>query len=442
MRAAAVTAAALVAAPAMAGDHVIYQRDNFTLNANAYAALYTVFASDIAFGGVNGQGESGDVNNFEYVVKPGLTATWNHGEAGEIYGGFNFAASGAAGDGDPAGFTDGDTHAVRVDDGYIGWRGDVVDFSVGRQQFIVGDQFLIGQQVQFVGKTNPWFWSYPFRAYDMTAIMRFDPEGPVRGDAFWIKTDETQGDTEIGGLNVEYLLGEEGANGKIGGMLAKVMDESGVTGFGREGMIIYNVRANGVVFDQMPNLALNGEFVYQGGETAGPGSADRDATGWYVEPQYTFANVMWSPVVAYRYASFSGDDPTTADSEGYDSLTYYFGRGWGTWYQGEISGEYYVFNTNLNSHMVKLAITPLETVTITGQYFRHEIDEVVTAGLPAGSDDLFADELNINIDWVPTDNWYIGATLAYAMPGDGGNALLGGTDEDMFLTQGYVQYTW
>jgi hypothetical protein len=35
---------------------------------------------------------------------------------------------------------------------------------------------------------------------------------------------------------------------------------------------------------------------------------------------------------------------------------------WGTWWQGEIAGEYFLANSNLRSHLVRVHLTPSKTL--------------------------------------------------------------------------------
>ncbi len=77
---------------------------------------------------------------------------------------------------------------------------------------------------------------------------------------------------------------------------------------------------------------------------------------------YEFTKIGWAPKLTYRYASFQGDDPATAKSEGFDSLFTGF-YDWGTWWQGEIAGEYFLSNSNLDSHQLRLHLTPNEHVS-------------------------------------------------------------------------------
>ena len=69
----------------------------------------------------------------------------------------------------------------------------------------------------------------------------------------------------------------------------------------------------------------------------------------------------WKPKLSYRYAFFEGDDPATSTNEAFDPLFPGF-YDWGTWWQGEIAGEYFLSNSNLISHQVRLHLTPSESV--------------------------------------------------------------------------------
>ena len=71
--------------------------------------------------------------------------------------------------------------------------------------------------------------------------------------------------------------------------------------------------------------------------------------------------MRWQPKISYRYAIFQGDDPGTATSEAFDPLIPGF-YDWGTWWQGEIAGEYFLSNSNLQSHQLRVHVTPSESV--------------------------------------------------------------------------------
>jgi hypothetical protein len=76
---------------------------------------------------------------------------------------------------------------------------------------------------------------------------------------------------------------------------------------------------------------------------------------WQVS--YALTNVSWVPRLFYRYAFFEGDKLGTAKSEAFDPLFGGF-HDWGTWWQGEIAGNYLLSNSNLISHELRVHLTP------------------------------------------------------------------------------------
>ena len=77
----------------------------------------------------------------------------------------------------------------------------------------------------------------------------------------------------------------------------------------------------------------------EGEEGDDGGGRDNDAIGWYVEGQYSFPGLPWTPKLIYRYIRLSGDEADTPENEEYRGLFYtIFKRDWDTWFQGEIAG--------------------------------------------------------------------------------------------------------
>jgi hypothetical protein len=77
---------------------------------------------------------------------------------------------------------------------------------------------------------------------------------------------------------------------------------------------------------------------------------------------HQLSTVRWKPKLSYRYAIFDGDNPATVANENFDPLYVGF-YDWGTWWQGEIAGEYFLSNSNLISHEVRLHLTPNDHVS-------------------------------------------------------------------------------
>ena len=73
---------------------------------------------------------------------------------GSFYGGVSAVASFTRGDSYGAGFTRDDPESSDIDDAYLGWKSgsvfssvgeDAIELSFGRQAFMVGNGFLIGE---------------------------------------------------------------------------------------------------------------------------------------------------------------------------------------------------------------------------------------------------------------------------------------------------------
>lgn len=432
-----VTAAAALPASA---EYTFFERGGFKANAGLSAIFGAVGTSDVA-----------PLTNRDYYIegfaKPNLNFTWDMPTEGTIYGKISGVGVYQAGDGDPTGLTNGDVGDLGLEEAYLGWRGQYLDVRAGRTEFTIGDQFLIGD-CNFDANVAPSpdgrgdahydgsFWIAPYKACDTSVIVTANNGGAWKADAFTIKGDGLQGYTRIAGLNVEYLLGDAGADGKFGLMLAGIPESA--NGF-RQGMNILDFRANGIAIPMVPGLKVHGEIVGEFGDL--DAGVDSEAMAYYGEVEYNFANVMWTPTVHYRYGHWDGDDLNSADNEGFDSLFYYAGpRGWGTWYQGEIAGEYQLTNSNQDTHMVKLAVHPTDTTAVSGLYFNHSLDESHYFGTPV-TDDKWMDEFNLVAEWFPTANWYVAGVFAYGIAGDAYEQI-NGTDDDSMVYELWVQFTY
>lgn len=330
---------------------------------------------------------------------------------GEFYGGLGMIAKGSWGDGDAAGYTTGRERDVSLEDAYLGWRDSdgTLDLSFGRQQFQLGDGFLIAGDRINLGRGLRQFgvdvdrggayYLAASKSFHNTAILRFDPSGPLRGDAFWLKSDNPyQQDTELGGVNLEYV---SETYGTLGLSWMKVLDVKAGRGLGifdqRDGMRISSIRGQGSL--GVDNLFLSFEYVDQrGGRT----TVKNDADAWYVEGGWTFADLPWSPTLNYRHARFSADKPGTAKNEAFDPLFFGLSRGLGTWFQGEIAANYAgPANSGNKVNRLELMLSPRTDLSVFVQYWK--FDRVGQAPDLAGRElDLFAFwEINKNFTFVP-----------------------------------------
>ncbi|MCX2524954.1 alginate export family protein [Larsenimonas rhizosphaerae] len=348
---------------------------------------------------------------WEAAVIPSLAGEVDLPESrGTLFGGVSGSYGLTRGNahGDVDGATPGHPEEARLKKSYLGWRSgdmltdslgeDAITFSFGRQTFQFGDGFLVGDAYSDTGK-NAVYYIGPGDEFQSSAVLSLESQG-WHGDLFHLKAHQyvsggSDQDTSLNGVNVDYTLGDRA---KFGAAYLDIYD-SDIDA--RDGMEVYNLRAKGIPLASLPGLALGGQYVY---ETNNRQNVDDHA--WYGQVTYTFLNTPWTPEIAYRYAEFS---------QGYDPLFYSFAGGWGSWYFGEVVGEYMLFNSNLKVDMVKASIRPHESLETGLIGYRFRYDET-----PQGiSSRDFAREVDLYADWTVTDHFSISGVYGVAFPDDG-----------------------
>jgi len=401
--------------------------------------------SDVNYGAGGAGGDSSNTN-VEGSFEVGGGLTWDLGDSKSAYANVSVVGAVERSDGELSGyFGTGDDSDVGKELANVGFTNGVFDISFGAQDFMVGDGFLLGDGNFDTGARDGTYWAAPHSAWNNSAIVRLNTD-PVRADIFWIQADDDSFAQEYTGANIEYALPNEG--GTLAAMYFKVTDDdgSGDVGIGgadtlwtgNSGAEYFDLRANNIVVPGTENLTFHGEYTKLGGEHDETGQ-EYDANAWYAELNYAFNDAPWTPVVSYRYSHFSGDDLATSDNEGFAIPNYGIGRDWDTWFQGEITGEYHLFNNNQNTHMIKLKAYPHEQWAIGAYYMNFKLDENHWGGLATTSDD-WADEIDLTVEYYPTDNFYVFASLAYATPGDAAKEMLG--DDDAMVAEVWFTYTF
>lgn len=357
------------------------------------------------------------------------------GDNGTIFGGLaaSLSMTRGSGHGDVTGSTPYHPESSRLKKSYLGWRSgelladtlgkDALTFSFGRQTFLFGDGFLVGDAYSNTGKYGA-YWIGPGSEFQSSAVLSLDSHG-WHGDLFHLKAHQyvshaSDTDTSTNGVNLDYTLADRG---KFGVAYLNI-DDSDIDA--RDGMNVYNIRAKGTPFASIPGLAFGGQYVYEDNSHNGENISD---DGWYLQTTYSFQNTSWNPEVAYRYAEFSKD---------YDPLFYSFAGGWGSWFFGEIVGEYMLFNNNLKINMVKASVHPTDSLTtgIIGYNFRFK--DANAAGV---SDKNFANEVDFYADWGITDHLSLSGVYAVAFAEDGAEQTYG-DDKTSQLAELYATYTF
>jgi hypothetical protein len=349
---------------------------------------------------------------FEGYIKPAISGTYTLASSSQVYGKLSAVGERTYGS-VPAEFGD-DVSSFGPEDVYVGWRsgksltiGDnALDFRVGRSQYTLGHGFLLWDGAA-EGGSRGGYWTNARKAFEFAAIGRFKP-GPHTVEAFYLDKDELEeadSGSRLWGTNYEFNIGEETT---LGATYMRWFADANVRPE-RNGLNVFNVRAYTIPVKDLPNLSFEFEYASERNGDA------LDSNAWTLQGGWEFAEVAWTPAVSYRYAFFQGDDPDTVANEAFDPLFLGF-YDWGTWWQGEIAGEYFLANSNLKSHLVRVAVAPSDAISGGLMFFNFSFDEPQAIG-PEVTDSDVAFELDAYADWKLNTNFTVSLLGAYANPG-------------------------
>lgn len=411
----------------------IYNQNGNSVEFNV-EGMAGVFSTD-----ENYTGTSGGNDWQEAYLKGDLVGRRGLENGGTVYGGLGVIGLGTWGDGDAAGLTSGNERELKIENAFVGWQSadGVFDLSFGRQQYMLGDGFIIAGDAISLGEISGVnvdrggaYYLAGQKSFDQTALIKIDPEGPLRGDLFWLQSDNPyHQDTELAGINLELV---DDAKGTLGLSYMTVLDVEQGAGLGawdqRDGMDVVSLRGQGSM--GVENLFLSFEYVDEsGGDTA----TKIDADAWYVEAGWTFADMPWSPTLNYRHAEFSGEDNSTSDREAFDPLFFGFTRGFGTWFQGEVASNYAgPANSGNSVDRLELMLQPREDLTVGLQYWDF--------GKEGDSEDRSGTEVDLFALWSINDNWIFSPMIGYYSPDGSDVQTAQGNDNSNLYLQGVLMY--
>ena len=364
---------------------------------------------------------------FEGYATPALSARWAHG-AGELYG--KLSAVGERTYGAPPAPAGSDASSFQVEDLHIGWRSDTFDVTVGRARYELGHGFLVYDGAGDGGSRGG-YWSNPRKAFAFAAIGRFIPR-PHRAEVFYLDKDEVpEGETgsRVWGANYEVSIGEQST---LGVTFMKLSADPEIEP-ARDGLNVFNARAYSAPIRALPSLSFEAEYALEDN-----GDVLR-STAWTLLGAYQLNGLPWMPLLSYRYAFFQGDDEATPASEAFDPLFQGF-YDWGTWWQGEIAGEYFLSNSNLISHQLRAHFTPRDVLATGLILYKFKLDEPASYA-PGVTDGALAVEADWYTDWTINKNVKASFVAAYAQPRSAVRQAFGRTDHFVYgmiyLTYGY-----
>jgi len=346
----------------------------------------------------------------EGYAKPAISASFDVGKS-ELYG--KLSAVGERTFMAPPPLVGEEASSFQVEDLYVGWRSgkslgsseNLLDFTVGKTQYKIGHGMLLwdgGGE----GGVRGGYWSNVRKAWEFAAIGRIKPKNHTL-EFFYLDRNEVPGNevnNRLWGANYELAVGDKST---FGASYMRFYANPAVKP-DRDGLNVYNARAYTAPFKSLPDLSFELEYAYEQKGDALKSNAFTAQAG------YELSQVSWKPKLSYRYAYFEGDDPATPTNEGFDSLFTGF-YDWGTWWQGEIGGEYFLSNSNLISHQLRVHLTPSESVGtgLIGYLFR--LDKPAALGPNVTSKDV-AFELDGYCDWKLNKNFTLSFVAAFLDP--------------------------
>jgi len=307
-----------------------------------------------------------------------------------------------------------DVSSFGPEDLAIGWRSgtawsvgdDAIDVSVGRLPYQLGHGMLLYDGAG-EGGSRGGYWTNARKAFEFGTVARFAP-AHHRAEVFYLDRDELpEHDTgsRLWGVNYELTPGDETT---IGVTYMKWFAHADLAP-GRDGLSVWNLRAYTRPLTAVRQLSVDAEYA------AERNGARLDADAWTVQGAYDLDAITWTPTVSYRYAWFQGDDPATPAHEAFDPLSPGFSD-WGSWWQGEIAGEYFVANSNLVSHQVRVHVAPRESLSggVILYGFRADVPASYGSGVTARD---IAFETDLYTDWKVREHVTLSVVAAYADPG-------------------------
>jgi hypothetical protein len=295
--------------------------------------------------------------------------------------------------------------------------GRAVNVSAGRQNFNLGDGFLFSQ---FSGSANagprPGLFLNPRIAFDNAALVdvRFNK---LRFKAFYLNPDELEdyeSNTHFAGLSAVYNF----TTGTRLGVTYALIPQSDSQFRKPDGTSVRREGVETIAFEGRLDspLGLNGLWLQS--EYANQWRAsEMRAWGAYGTIGWR-SDGGWKPSLSYRYAAFSGDDPTTPRYERYDPM---LSGGLAEWVQG-VNFKKLVGNTNINVHRIRATAKPTETLNLTLDLFDFQARELNNLGATPALSTLASHDIGREItlrgDWFISRQLFMLFVVSHAVPGD------------------------
>ena len=343
---------------------------------------------------------------FEYSVKPWVSLDYAMNK-GHLFGAASWVLSGTAASASEV--SGGEANSAQFDNLYLGWRLGMpetgqMEIAAGRYPYQIAHGFLLSDGYADGGSRGA-VWTNPRKAWAPGARFQYLHSGHTL-DLFYLERDErpeNDPDTRLSGINYQWQTKDTSWTLGASYMAFKTNDRKPQL----DGADVWNIRLYTRPWS-IP-LTVEAEWAYEDNGTA------LNATAWYIQPYWSWEDAPWQPTLYYRYAYFEGDNPDTADNEAFDPLFPAF-HDWGSWWQGEIAGEWFLSNSNLKTHMLRIHSKPRSNIQTGLIYFDYSLDQPGSYQGGVASSDL-ASEINWYLDWTANEMFAFSFVLARNNPG-------------------------
>lgn len=320
----------------------------------------------------------------------------------QLYGSVLALTSATRGDGDAAQFTLGKESKTDIGEWTLGLKDTAeqqpfnrYDLSIGRQAVVIGDGFMVAGDALNMGRgvaegeldRGGAYYLAARKSFDFTTVLKYRPIPALTTTLAYLKSNnKAQYQPELLVADAQYQQDKLGVGLSYLDVLT-VKDPDLQTQ--RKNLKNYALRMDYLL---NPALHLKAEYVLQD-------QTHRTENAGYVMLQQQFAQLKYQPTLSYRFSRFSTH---------YDTMFYGNPGELGTWFQGEVAGNYAgPFNKNANIHQVALTLTPHEKLTVGALAYKYDTINKQAENLDGYEFDLYgvwAAHKHINI--IPLIAWY------------------------------------
>ncbi len=382
---------------------------------------------------------------WEHTIEPNIKGVVNIPKGSQLYSSFSMIYSAMLGQ-DPSGITyrgqpipgteRSDFAAyndykdwMMSEEMYIGWRSgkwleqwgeNAIDLSVGSQDYKLGTGLLLANGTDDGGFRGS-YWIGSRTVFINTMIARININN-FKLEGFYLENHPRNPDNRkrYTGMNIEYNYHDLANFGfsyindnDYGGNLTAKTDA-------------YDFRFDFKPLPEaLPGLSISTEYVRQVNNKFTDVDPRSPAFYWYGDMgrktvsggfgqiEYKFAELPWQPAISYRYSAME---------KGFDFMNFGF-KTWGTWFQGEITGEFISDTTDLFTHTTRLVTTPIDNVTMNLIYYNFKFDDPAVWGVRSNR---FGNEVDLVADWSVNSTVDLSAGIETFLPDTGGKQVYNG----------------